>query len=317
VGSAAARLRGVARPLARPALGLSILLVLGTDLFFLSQRNVTTPVTLGQSVARYRQSEASTTTVAPAASGAGAPGTAPPAAQVAGGRSAPTATTVPRRGDSVAGPPPPPSVQAPFVSPAEGVYTYATTGYEQISLGGSRHSYPAESFATVRHGDGCRWDFEHRVVEEHVETAHYCGLPGVLQFLGEVDQETFYGQTQSVTITCDPPETAVQLGDKPGTKRTFICSLSNGSRVDETVTYLGRDAVVVGGTSLQAFHFLVEGRESGSVQGTSRFESWVHPVTALPLRTVVNVQSRSQAFGANVDYQEDASYTLERLTPST
>ena len=290
--------------------------VLGGDLFFLTQRNVTTPVTLSQSVARYR---ASTTTSMPSTQGANtAPvATTAPASQSAAARRASVTTTAPARRGLTPAAAPAGSAAVPFVSPAEGVYPYATTGYEQISLGGSRHDYPSESFATVRRSDGCRWNFEHRVVEEHVETAYYCGLPNVLQFLGELDQESFYGQSQSVTITCDPPEIPVQTSDQPGAKRTYTCSLSNGSQANEAVTYLGRDAVVVDGAPIQAFHFVVEGRETGSVTGTSRFEAWVHPLTALPLREVVHVQSRSQAFGTNVDYQEDASFTLERLAPST
>jgi len=318
VGPAATRFRGVAQRLAHPALGLAILLVLGGDVFFLSQRNVTTPVTLKQSVARYLASEASTTTAVPLPAGESANGGGPAAApKPSAGRSTATVTIVAQQAGTQRATGPAAAAPTPFVAPSEGVYAYATTGYEQISLGGSRHDYPAESFATVRNGGNCRWDFEHRVVQEHVETAHYCGLPNVLQFLGALDQETFYGQTQSVTITCDPPETAVQLGDQPGTKRTYTCSLNDGSRLDEAVTYLGRETLTVEGASIQAFHTLVEGRESGNVNGTSRFESWVHPMTGLPLREVIHVQNRSQAFGTNVDYHEDASYTLERLAPTT
>ena len=313
MGPAAARLRGLAGRVARPALGVSIALVLGTDVFFLTQRNVATPVSLNKSVARFRASQATTSTTAVLAAGAA---TTTTTTSKPGSPGAARATIPHQRAQEPAKPASPPPA-GPFLSPAEGVYAYATTGYEKVSLGGARHDYPKESFATVRHGDGCRWDWEHRVVEEHVETARYCGLPNIHQFLGDTQKETFYGQTQSVDFTCDPPEIDVQLGDAPGSKRNFACSISDGSHADETVTYLGREQLTVDGTQLQAFHVLIEGRETGNVKGTSRLEMWLHPLTALLLREVVNVQSHSQAFGATVDYTEDASYTLEHLDPST
>jgi len=313
VGPAAARLRGLARRAARPAVGVSIVLVLGTDLFFLTQRNVTTPVSLNQSVARFRASQATTTTTALVQPTA--PTTTVPTASP--GRRATTATTAALTGAGSKPGASAPSASGPFTAPAEGVYAYATTGNETVSLGNARHDYPSESFATLRHGPGCRWDFEHRVIEEHVETAHYCGLPDVLQFLSNTQKETFYGQTQSVDFTCDPPETEVRVGDDPGTKRTFACSISDGSHAVETVTYLGRDQLTVDGTAVEAFHVLIEGTESGKVNGTSRLEKWVHPVSGLLVREVVHVVSHSQAFGATVDYQEDASYKLERLDPTT
>jgi hypothetical protein len=285
--------------------------VLGADVFFLTQRNVTTPVTLAKSVERFRSlhppqpGSPTTTTAAPTA---GPASTAQAPARRDAKAAVPAPTTAPRQAQA--------SSSAAFTPPDEGVYAYATTGYEKVSMGGSRHDYPSESFATVRRSAGCKWQWEHRVVEEHVETATSCGQPGLLQFLSDTEQVTFFGQTNTRTTTCDPPEVVVQVGDPIGSRRSFVCQLEGG-RVDVVVTYLGREAMSVGGIPVEAFHAIIDGTQSGDVQGSSRFEVWVHPLTGLTLRQVVHVQSRSKFLGSNVDYTEDATYTLERLTPST
>src|SRR5205085_9800971 len=97
-----------------------------------------------------------------------------------------------------------PGAPAGFTPPGQGVYAYATTGYETVSFGGARHDYPKESFATVRYRGGCLWEWEHKIVQEHVETTSHCSKPSVLEFLSETVQVTFFGQTQTRTSRCDP-----------------------------------------------------------------------------------------------------------------
>jgi hypothetical protein len=319
VDPAAGRIRGVARRAARPGLGLAIVVVLGADLFLATHWNHSTPVTLAQSVEHFRASQgstvpdaATTTTVAPAATVP--PSTVPPAS----GR-APTATTAPPRRGSAPNPSAAlTSAAGAFTKPAEGVYAYATTGYEKVSFGGARHDYPSESFAAVRGRAGCQWEWEHRVVEEHVENATYCSMRNVLEFVSDTQTISFFGQTEKRTITCNPPEIEAQIGDAVGTSRHFVCTMDGGGgRIEENVTYAGREVLTIGGTPVETYHSVIEGTQTGEAQGTSRFDVWVHPLTGLPVKQVQHVQTRSHAFGTTIDYTEDASYTLERLTPAT
>lgn len=167
----------------------------------------------------------------------------------------------------------------PFSAPPEGVYAYATAGYEQISLAGARHDDPSQSFATVRHGSGCQWDFEHRVVQEHVETHVYCSEPEILAFLEETEQVTFFGQTNTRTYRCHPPEITAQLGEGSGSRRQFTCRSDSGGQLNTTVSYLGRDPVTIDGVAVPALHVVVDGQISGDVHGSSRIEVWLHPQT--------------------------------------
>jgi len=248
------------------------------------------------------------------------PGGSQPAAVPS--RPAPTqpgAAPARRAGGPTAAPPPATATPSlsPFSAPAEGVYAYATHGYEKISFGGARHDYPSETFATARRRPGCQWEFEHRVAKEHVETRLFCGESGTFFFLQQTIQVTFYGQTNGTTVRCDPPEITAHVGDAPSSQRQFVCHLDNGDQAAETVTYLGPATVPIDGADVAALHVLVEGRMSGKVNGTSRIELWLHPQTGLTLRSVANVQSSAPAFGTRVDYEEDASYLLEHLAPAT
>jgi hypothetical protein len=310
----------MARRAARPGLGLAVVAVLGTDLFLATHWNHSTPVTLAQSVEAFRDSQtpsaadATTTTSVVAGSAAAS---APPVQTP--GRPAPTATTVPPR--AMASPTraaPAAAPSGPFTKPAPGVYAYATTGYEKVSIGGARHDYPTESFAAVRSQDGCAWEVEHRVLEEHVETSRSCSAPNVLSFLSNATDVTFFGQKEHHTVTCNPPEITVQIGDAVGSKRAFVCAMDGGAgRIEETITYVGREVLNVGGVAVETFHVVIDGKQSGEADGTSRFEAWVHPATGLPIKQVSHVQSRGHAFGTTIDYTEDASYTLKSLTPTT
>src|SRR4051812_12852579 len=222
----------MARRAARPGLGLAIFAVLLADVFLATHWNHSTPVTLSQSVEAFRASQASS---------APSPAETAPVDAVPAAAAATPASTVPARGPQLPATTVPPPATAPparatpaaapsgpFTKPAPGVYAYATTGYEQVSLGGSRHDYPSESFAAVRPQDGCTWDWEHRVLQEHVDTSRSCSAPNVLSFLGNTTDVSFFGQKEHHTVSCNPPEITVQIGDAVGTKRSFACSMDGG-----------------------------------------------------------------------------------------
>jgi len=307
----------MARLLTRAGLALAIVVILGADVFVLTQRNVTTAVSLDQTLKRFRAPTGGVPGPRADLPGEGTPalaGSVPPTSLDA---ALPASTRLPgRAGDAPSG-----LVttqgSSPFSAPPEGVYTYATSGYEQISLAGARHDYPSQSFATVRHGSGCQWGLEHRVIQEHIETHLYCSEPDALAFLQETDQVTFFGQANTRTYRCDPPEITAHLGDGVGSSRRFTCRSDGGGQLSATVSYLGRDRVAIDGVAVSGLHVVVESQISGDVHGSSRIELWLHPQTGLALREGIYVKSRSPALGTTVDYQEKASYALEHLVPAT
>jgi hypothetical protein len=294
------------------ALALVIAVVLGTDLYVLTQQGKSTEVTLDQAVDRFRASAPTTVTSAPG------PG---PTATVAGASPTGASPTTLARSDRGAAPAqqqaaaPVPAPGGPFVAPAEGVYTYRTTGYEEVSLGGARHDYPEQSHAVARRGAGCAWTFELTVLKEHVEKSTHCSAPGRFSTSEEAYYVEFYGQKEGSIYRCDPPMVVSETGDGPGTKRTTTCRGDDGGQATNTTTLLGRERLTIGGTAVDALHLLGEAVISGRAEGTNRSEFWIHPDTGLLLKSVRTSQTRAKAYGTTVDHREEASFLLENLQP--
>lgn len=287
---------------------LAIVLILAGDLLLLTQGDKSTTVSLEDAVAGFRAAAPDTPVGTAAPAGApGAMSTTPTGPAPAG----PVATTLTPTATGTA-----PASVTPFVPPAQGVYTYKTRGYEEVSLGGGRHDYPDRTYAALRHRSGCEWEVEHKVLEEHIERTIDCSAPGRLTHLGDNVQVTFFNQQTGETYHCDPPMVLAQTDDAPGTKRSTTCTGDGGGRAAVTLTVVGREKLSVGGIQVDALHVISDTVMSGRSKGTSRHEGWVHADTGLMLKSIRKIQTRAEAFGTTVDYREDASYELERLEPA-
>ena len=288
---------------------LAIVLVLAADVVLLTQQDQSTAVSLDAAVQGFRAAQSSETTVVPAApvdpSTPAAPTT--PVAPAAGGTPAAPATR------STATPAAAAAAAGPFRAPADGVYSYRTRGYEEVSLGGGRHDYPERTYAAARAKGGCDWELEHRILEEHVERRLQCSGPGQFTEKEERADITFFGQTNSVYYRCDV--VIARVDDQPGTKRTGTCRADDGQAV-LTTTFIGRERLTIGGVTVDALRIVMDGVVSGRAEGTSRSDNWLHPDTGLMLKSIRKVQTRAKAFGTTVDYREDATFELEKLEPA-
>ena len=291
-----------------PAVAIALLLV--ADVVLLTQQDQSTAVSLDAAVQGFRSAQSSETTVATTApADPAAPAAATTAVPGTRGAAAPEAKT------GTASAPAAAATSGPFRVPAEGVYSYRTTGSEEVSLGGGRHQYPERTYAAVRAKGGCDWDFEHRVLEEHVERRVQCSAPGQLTQKDERAEITFFGQANKADYRCDPPLVISRAGDGAGAKYTGACRSSEG-QFTMTTTFIGRERLTVGGVAVDAVHVLMESVTSGQGDGTSRNDYWLHADTGLMLKSVRKVQTRAKAYGSTVDYREDSSFELERLEPA-
>lgn len=203
---------------------------------------------------------------------------------------------------------------ATFGMPDEGVYTYATEGWETVSMAGARHDYPSETFAAVRHLGGCRWETDHQFLEEHRERKEYCSDGTALLALGFDSYITFFGQTAESHGRCDPPQVSAHLPADPGQRYTSTCA-GDGWTSDAIVTFVGRATVDIGGQAVEALHYTQETTLHGSNRGESHMDVWYHPQTGLPLQVIRRTQSFAQAFGSEVEYNEDVRLVLTALDP--
>jgi hypothetical protein len=287
---------------------LAIVALLAGNVFVLTQSDKATPVTLEQAVERFRD-ESPTASVAEDGSAA-TPDAAAPASTAPGQTPAPTQAA----GRATAAVPAQAATAQPFAPPAEGVYAYRTSGRETISMGGASHDYPERTFATARRQGGCRWEVRHELLKEHVERAVLCSEPGQVLDIENSTDIVFFGQKNSSTFRCEPPQLLARAGDQPGASQTTSCR-SAEDQAKVTTTFVGRERLTVGGVTVDAVHIANDGVVSGRATGTSHSDSWLHPDSGLLLKQVRTVSSRANAFGSTVDYHEDASFELERLDP--
>ena len=306
--------RGLRRAV-QAAIGVVLVLFVAATAFVLNQRHVTTPITRPEALRRFRSEQAREQAAAQA----------PTATTSSTATSANQASSVLGLGPatSAVGPVPHPQPShastgpAPYSLPAEGVYAYRTTGGESISLAGASHTYPSETYANSTHAGGCTWRNEFDVAQENVDTRTLCSQPGRLLQVEDRRAVTFFGQTESEDLHCDPPIVVHDVSEAPGDTRDTVCHSSDTTAYVHG-TYVGRESVTVGTASVDAVHLRVHGILKGRANGTADEQMWILPQTGLVLRweRLENADANA-AFGANIHYHEHSSFTLESLTPAT
>lgn len=205
-----------------------------------------------------------------------------------------------------------------FGLPAEGVYTYRAAGGESVSIFGARHEYPDHFFATVRHLGGCRWEHRNDVIKEHVDRRVLCGEVGRLSQISQAREVEFFGQRDGGELFFVPPMLQHSTSDEPGTKSFATGKDDEGNSATTKRTFVGVEPMKVGGKSVGAIHFRLDSTFRGKQNGTAVDDLWVSPDTGMTLRWDRHTTADADtAFGANVRYVEEASFILESLSPTT
>jgi hypothetical protein len=293
------------------------LAVLSVDVFLLSQRNVTTVVDLDDALAGFRAAPALAEPIADTTTSTATPSSTAGTASATTLRSAPPAS--PGTGPPESAPPTSAAPTGPiaYTAPTPGVYTYRTTGSEQISLASAQHKYPERTYATVRHGSGCEWQYRNEVVEEHVDMLQLCSEPGRLTQVEQRRDVSFFGQTEGGSARCAPPLVLHGADLAPGHRIETTCASSDGSSFVLTRTFRGRDQRRIGGHTIDVVVVELQTTMTGKKRGTSADTLWLAADSGLLVRWERHVDTVADtAYGASVHYTEEASFELESLIPS-
>lgn len=206
--------------------------------------------------------------------------------------------------------------EAPRPIPAEGVYVYATEGEDRIDiLGGSTHTYPAETTVTIRH-TGCgfvqrwapldqRWDEEEVCVagadrERRTLRAHHA-------FFGISDDQAFRCEAGYVLFRADP-----EIGDTWSTS----CE-SDDTRLTGTAEVVGFEERVVSGEQLETVHLRVTEQAAGGDDGPSSDDYWFRRDDGLLVERSSTVETRSDSPVGTATYTERFTLRLVSLRPRT
>lgn len=198
--------------------------------------------------------------------------------------------------------------------PDEGVWSYRTTGGEQLNVPGARHQYPENTFAAVRHQGECAWVFDHRVLEEHRDQIGLCSRDQTLLGQSVAIEITFFGQTDRFDFICDPPPVMMHLTATE--QRTGGCETADGdAAVSYVGTTLGDDTRDIGGQAVATRRMQLDFTFTGRARGTAQWIAWLDASTGMIVRIERTSDLDVDAVFGSVSYTEDATHELLSMTP--
>jgi len=307
----------------RTVTGVAVALVLIAGASLAWMRQPPDPVTVADAVSRFRDATTST-------SEAVTPGPVDVTAPLAASADTPATTAPPQAGadvdaDPASGanptvepaPAPPSPEDAPTALPADGVYVYDTSGFEETdALGGVRRDYPSQSTLTVQHTD-CGWTMRWQPLNERFDEWAACAEGAQRTMERYTTYHEFYGKGQRDDFDC------VQNGQRsqwlpaarePGTTWTWHCE-NETSAADSAASVVAIETIDVGGTVVEAVHVRYDNTLSGGNDGRQVLEFWCHPDTGLPVRMVQQIDVRGDSPFGKINYREEYTLELTSLEP--
>jgi hypothetical protein len=194
--------------------------------------------------------------------------------------------------------------------PAPGVYRYATTGGERVSLFDTYRRYsPTTMRIVTRRGCGVRE--EQYFVTQHLEVYDRCG-PALVTYGTDIAYWWTHG-TQDFSCQAGTFDMA---GMRPGAKVEWDCG-DEDTKAHQITEYLDDETIAVEGVPLPARHTRWTTLFSGATSGGAIVEDWFDPSTGLLLKETRNIALRvGSQFVGRLDYTDRSSYTLLAITPS-
>jgi hypothetical protein len=299
------RRRFLARLRPPRAIGLLIVLglVVGATVSFLRLGARSTAVPYDVALGRYRAAhQALPPTLVPET-------LAPPQAS-------PSPTSAPRPVAEAVPPPSPSSsgaLEAPRLAlPPSGVYRYATTGHERLSMPGARHKYPSETHLTVTHG-GCGLTLRWQVLEERWDEAVQCRVPDGRVQDSFVSYREFYGYGKREVMICEPAP-AFPPSREPGVEWSGVCE-GDGTRMLSRSRLLGVEFRQVGTTSVRTLRVSTLRELRGASEGQIQVDEWYRTTDGLPVRMELVADVESDGPVGRVQYHEEYVIELAAAEP--
>jgi hypothetical protein len=197
--------------------------------------------------------------------------------------------------------------------PAPGVYSFRTTGGEQLSVAGIARSFPGLTRMVVTDRRCATVEWEPLV--QHTESMVVCPTSGTgLAMTISVTHEEFAGLRTTTRIRCGAGAYVVPPRST-GTTWSSSCR-APGQTIALHGRLVGATELSVGGHSEAALHTRVTLTFSGSQRGTNPTDYWVSATDGLILREEERVDL-IQPVGAlgSVRFTEAMAVTLESTAP--
>jgi hypothetical protein len=210
--------------------------------------------------------------------------------------------------------------------PSPGVYAYAASGTERLSLPPlSQTEGPTVPGTVSLVGTDC-WVLRLDYSTHHWQTWRYCqhgadlweegGTTWQLWAVGPLDV------TNRSTFTCDAGAQSLPAQGSVGSTWRSRCTGTNSTIAGTTVStgpyrLVGTGVLVIGGTRVPGVHFHRTRTDAGSQRGTEQADVWLDARTGLPLRLEQHLRVvTSTQFGTST-YTQDGTLRLTSVTPRT
>jgi hypothetical protein len=299
------------RRLLTAALVLTLLAGVGT--LVLRRLDRTRPVTVDEAVNRFRSQPP------PATPGAMASATAAPAS-ASPGAAAPSGSTGSSGGPTV-GPGMTGTTRLPGAAPGdrrtpEGVYVYATTGYETADAGvpTARHDYPAQTTMTVTHSGGCgahvRWD----ATADRWDDVADCVSANASRITAYTSFHKFFGQSERRDYTCSGTSYLRPPSTKPGYRWSFDC-VTKGAKAHTDAVLAGIERVSAGDGMVNALHVKFDTTLTGNSRGTNPTEFWIVVDQPFVVRQAGRVDADVTTEFGTIRYHEEYDLRLTSRQP--
>ena len=211
-----------------------------------------------------------------------------------------------------------------FLRPASGVYTFAGTGTEKLSLLSTTQHWGPRIPVTVTEDTNSCWTFRVDYSTHHWQSVRYCAKGRVLQETDETTYQVFdfvaFKAGDTNNVVCSPPIDRVRVDSKPRARWNVACDGRSKSRNTKfraagTDTFIGIEKLRVGSELVPVYHYSVERTITGSQTGHERYQMWYSVLDGLPVKTDRQVEVKSPSPIGDVTYVEKGSYALTSLTP--
>jgi hypothetical protein len=198
--------------------------------------------------------------------------------------------------------------------PPPGVYSYRTSGGEQLSIGDISRVFPADTDMIVTDANCANFDWE--PLEQHTEGLVACPQKnGALTITSATSYEQIAGtQTKSV-IRCPADTYFIPARPTAGEHWHKTCQ-SKGETVVFSGQIVGVSSIMVGDRMVPALHTRLTLSFSGSESGTNPNSYWISLQNGIILRQqeTVAVSEKAGPLGS-VLYTEKMAITLRSTEP--
>jgi hypothetical protein len=197
----------------------------------------------------------------------------------------------------------------------EGVYRYATKGFERI--GGplpGRLSYPGNTTITVNRF-GCTLSERWEARPERYAEWRYCLTGDTWRLRSVTDYHEFFGNAQRRAYRCSGRAVPRPAQIEAGFRWTDRCRARKTTAVARGAV-VGIERVRVKGERVTAVHLRVRTRLGGDVRGGYTMDSWMRRTDGLLLRRTFSSDSRVDAIIGAVPAHEEYGLQLRSLSPN-